>query len=204
MVESDFKVLLNVQYTPGYPNEVPNLSIEPVEGDLEEEEIDELIAGMKVIGEENSGMAMVFALVAHLREALVDVIQKRAAKEKKREEERERELMEAEAARTRGTVVTVESFKNWRNKFMAEIKAQQEREDEEKLKLLSPKERDEWRKTKTKLSGRQLFEKNRDLATSDANYIEEGVTSVDITAYDRTGAREEDEDENGLHFSDSD
>ena len=38
-------------------------------------------------------------------------------------------------------------------KFMAEIRAQQEREDEEKLKLLSPKERDEWRKTKTKLSG---------------------------------------------------
>lgn len=52
--------------------------------------------------------------------------------------------------------------------------------------------------------GRQLFEKNRDLATSDASYIEEGVTSVDITAYDRTGPREEDEDEGGLHFSDSD
>lgn len=43
------KVLLNVRYTPGYPNEVPELSIEPVEEDLEEEEIDELINGMKAI-----------------------------------------------------------------------------------------------------------------------------------------------------------
>lgn len=39
-------------------------------------------------------MAMVFALVTHLREALVTVIQKRTAKEKEREQERERELME--------------------------------------------------------------------------------------------------------------
>lgn len=36
---------------------------------------------------------------------------------------------------------------------MAELKERQDREDEEKLKLLSPKEREEWRKTKTKLSG---------------------------------------------------
>ncbi|KAG9100487.1 hypothetical protein FS749_015080 [Ceratobasidium sp. UAMH 11750] len=84
------------------------------------------------------------------------------------------------------------------------MKAQQEREEEEKLKTLAPKERDEWKKAKTKPSGRQLFEKNRDLATSDANYIEEGVTSVDVTKYDRTDRHEEDEDEGGLHFSDSD
>jgi hypothetical protein len=39
-------------------------------------------------------MAMVFALVSHLREALVTVIQKREAKEKEIEQEKERQLME--------------------------------------------------------------------------------------------------------------
>ncbi|KAG8746390.1 hypothetical protein FRC10_005101 [Ceratobasidium sp. 414] len=212
MVELDLKVLLNVRYTPDYPNEVPDLELEPEEGELEEGEIKELIDGMKAVGEENMGMAMVFTLVTHLREALVATIQKRITKEKEIEQEKERQLMEAEAARTRGTPVTVESFAACTEaqhfarkiKFTAEMKLLQEREEEEKLKTLVPKEREEWKKAKTKPSGRQLFEKNRDLATSDANYIEEGVTSVDVTKYDRTDRHEEDEDEGGLHFSDSD
>jgi hypothetical protein len=45
-------------------------------------------------GEETKGMAMVFELVSHLREALVTVIQKREAKEKEIEQERERQLLE--------------------------------------------------------------------------------------------------------------
>ncbi|KAH7343478.1 ubiquitin-conjugating enzyme/RWD-like protein [Rhizoctonia solani] len=203
-IDSDLKVLLGVNYTTNYPDEVPNISLELEEGELEEEEIESLITGMKNVGEENLGMAMVFTLVTHLREALVEVIQKRIDKEKKLELEKERQLMEAEAARTKGTPVTVESFNQWRIKFMSEIKEIQEREEDEKLKTLSPKEREEWKKSKSKPTGRQLFEKNRDLATSDATYIEEGVTSVDITQYDRTAARDDEETDTGLHFSDSD
>ncbi|CAE6421031.1 unnamed protein product [Rhizoctonia solani] len=203
-IDSDLKVLLDVEYTVNYPDEVPNLSLEPEEGELDEGELESLIKGMKAVGEENLGMAMVFTLVTHLREALVEVVGKRIEKEKQQELEKERQLMEAEAARTKGTPVTVMSFNEWRVKFMAEMKERQEREDDERLKGLTAKERDEWKRSKSKPTGRQLFEKNRDLATSDANYIEEGVTSVDITQYDRTAARDEEEDENGLHFSDSD
>ncbi|CAE6496261.1 unnamed protein product [Rhizoctonia solani] len=203
-IDSDLKVLLGIDYTTNYPDEVPNISLDVEEGELEEEEIDSLVAGMKTIGEENLGMAMVFTLVTHLREALVEVIKKRIEKEKQLELEKERQLMEAEAARTRGTPVTVESFNQWKAKFTVEIRGIQEREEDEKMKTLTPKERDEWKKSKSKPTGRQLFEKNRDLATSDANYIEEGVTSVDITQYDRTAAREDEEEETGLHFSDSD
>ncbi|KAG8711860.1 hypothetical protein FRC09_020380 [Ceratobasidium sp. 395] len=204
VVESDLKVQLTVRYTPEYPNEVPELELEPEEGDLEKSEIEELIEGMKTVGTDSLGMAMVFTLITHLREALVTTVQRRAAKEKEVEQEKERQLMEAEAARTKGTPVTVESFGAWKIKFMAEMKELQEREDEERLKTFTPKERDEWKKAKTKPSGRQLFEKNRDLATSDANYIEDGVTSVDVTKYDRTDRHEEEEEEGGLHFSDSD
>jgi hypothetical protein len=53
-------------------------------------------------------------------------------------------------------------------------------------------------------SGRQLFEKDRRLATSDAAFIEEGVVSVDITQYERTRLEEEDEEENIVRFSDPD
>ncbi|KAF8759929.1 RWD protein [Rhizoctonia solani] len=198
-IDSDLKVILGIDYTTNYPDEVPNLSLEPEEGELDEEELESLINGMKAVVRQ----FLVF-VVTHLREALVEVIQKRTEKEKQLESEKERQLMEAEAARTRGTAVTVVSFSEWRTKFMAEMKEKQDREDDEKLKGLTPKERDEWKKSKSKPTGRQLFEKNRDLATSDANYIEEGVTSVDITQYDRTAARDEEEDDTGLHFSDSD
>jgi hypothetical protein len=43
------KVLLNVRYTPQYPEEVPELELEPEEGELEEDEIKELIDSMKAI-----------------------------------------------------------------------------------------------------------------------------------------------------------
>lgn len=36
---------------------------------------------------------------------------------------------------------------------MAEMKERQEREEDDKLKTLSPKERDEWRKSKSKPTG---------------------------------------------------
>ncbi|CAE6503278.1 unnamed protein product [Rhizoctonia solani] len=204
VIDSSLKVLLGIEYTTNYPDEVPNISLEPEEGELEEEEIESLITGMKAVGEENLGMAMVFTLVSHLREALVEVMQKRIEKEKQLELEKERQLMEAEAARTRGTPVTVESFNQWRLKFIAETKVIQEREEDEKLKTLTAKEREEWKKSKSKPTGRQLFEKNRDLATSDASFIEEGVTSVDITQYDRTAPQDEEETDTVLHFSDSD
>jgi hypothetical protein len=53
------------------------------------------------------------------------------------------------------------------------------------------------------LSGRQLFERDRNLATSDSTLVEEGTVSVDVTQYDRTEAPREEEEER-LEFSDSD
>ena len=48
--------------------------------------------------------------------------------------------------------------------------------------------------------GRQLFERNKNL--EDETLIEEGVVSVDFSQYERR--REEEEQEAGLTFSDSD
>jgi hypothetical protein len=51
--------------------------------------------------------------------------------------------------------------------------------------------------------GRQLFERDRNLATSDASLLEEGTVSVDVSQYERIMTTKEDE-EAQLEFSDSD
>ena len=53
----------------------------------------------------------------------------------------------------------------------------------------------------TVLSGRQLFEKNKNL--EDESLVEEGGVSVDISQYERT-REEEQEEEDHVTFSDSD
>jgi hypothetical protein len=92
-------------------------------------------------------------------------------------------------------------------------------EDEEKLKGLTPKERDEWRKVGTRLSGkrfplsaaslnrqsfsilgRQLFERG-DKNLEDETLLEEDSVSVDISQFERIRIEEEDE---VVEFSDSD
>lgn len=47
----------------------------------------------------------------------------------------------------------MESFKAWKAKFDAEQAAKKAKEDEEKLKGLTPKEREEWKRMGTRLSG---------------------------------------------------
>lgn len=91
-------------------------------------------------------------------------------------------------------------------------------EEDERLKGLTPKEREEWKRSQTRLSGRetcpslkklahliiflgrQLFERNK--IVEDETLLEEGAVSVDFSQYERT--IEEEEANEGLEFSDSD
>lgn len=54
------------------------------------------------------------------------------------------------------------------------------------------------------LTGRHLFERNRNLEHEDDSLMEEGTVSVDFSQYDRIQAVEEDSEEDRVHFSDSD
>lgn len=98
-------------------------------------------------------------------------------------------------------------------------------EEEERVKAMSPKEREEYKKSKLKptgnvfcslaslsaiiwhnsmdYTGRQLFERDRNFGADDEEG-EEGVVSVDITQYERRTALEEEEEVDRIHFSDSD
>jgi len=145
---------------------------------------------------------MTFTLVSHLRESLSTLVRTRAEKRKKVEMEKERIALEEEEARTRGTPVTLESFKAWKLKFDKELAVKKAHEDDERLRGATPKEREEWKRIGTRLTGRQLFERDKNLGDDDT-LMEEGTVSVDFSQYERERVEEEEED-NGVTFSDSD
>ena len=62
--------------------------------------------------------------------------------------------MQAEEKRTIGTPVTVETFKAWKEKFDKELAIKKLQEDEEYLRNMTPKEREEWKRSSTRLTGK--------------------------------------------------
>ncbi|RDB21059.1 hypothetical protein Hypma_011582 [Hypsizygus marmoreus] len=198
----ELKLTLCVHYTDEYPDVLPDLSLDPVDGDFTEDELETILEELRTVGNENIGMAMTFTLVSHLREQLSRLVRSRAERHQKQEAEKERQALEEEEARTRGTPVTVESFKAWKASFDRELAIKKAQEDDEKIKGLTPKEREEWKRMGTRLTGRQLFERGgKNL--EDETLLEEGTISVDISQYERTRTEEDQEDED-VTFSDSD
>ncbi|KAJ7109352.1 hypothetical protein C8R44DRAFT_833872 [Mycena epipterygia] len=199
------KITLEVQYPPQYPDVLPELSLHTIEGEgeIEDSEINDLLNDLRA-GEENLGIAMTFTLVSHLREQLSVLVKTRSERRRKEEMEKERLAIEAEEARTRGTPVTPESFGAWKFKFDQELAAAKKAREDEKLRGLTPKEREEMKRIVGRLSGRQLFERNKNL--EEDTLLEEGTVSVDISQYERTrGEDDSDEEEHeGITFSDSD
>nr|XP_019045003.1 hypothetical protein I302_06919 [Kwoniella bestiolae CBS 10118]OCF23933.1 hypothetical protein I302_06919 [Kwoniella bestiolae CBS 10118] len=161
------------------------------EGELREGEEDVVLDNLREIAEESIGMAMTFTIASAAKEALALLIVERARKEKEEDDRRTREYEEAEAARTRGTPLTRDLFDKWRKSFTAEIRAKREKEEQDRVKALNPKEREEWRKRKERPTGRQLFESSSALATSDEGLYEEGVEEVDMRKYTREQREEE-------------
>ncbi|KZV71654.1 RWD-domain-containing protein [Peniophora sp. CONT] len=199
------RLSLNVDYPEEYPDVLPDLTLEHEEDVLDEAETEKLLSGMKTVGEENLGMAMTFTMVTYLREELTALVGERAERIKREEAEKERLALEAEEARTRGTPVTRESFLEWKTRFDKETAIRKTREDEDRLKALSPKEREECKRIAHRPTGRQLFEKNKSLDVEDS-MLEDGAVSVDLSQYDRSARSDadEEEDRDRVDFSDSD
>ncbi|KAG8217496.1 RWD-domain-containing protein [Butyriboletus roseoflavus] len=203
-VRKKVKLKLTVSYTDDYPDALPKLRLEAVDGEIDESECKTLLKGLLDVGEENKGMAMTFTLVSHLREKLSGLVESRVKIRIAEERERERLANEAEEARTRGTPVTIVSFRTWKAKFDKEVSQRKIRDEEERLRALTTKEREEVKKIGTRFTGRQLFERNRNLEHEDDSLMEEGTVSVDFSQYDRTQVVKEDNEEDRMHFSDSD
>lgn len=98
-------------------------------------------------------MAMVFTLASHLRETLSALVQRRVTNKQAEIDAKHAAEEEANAARLRGTVVTAESFLKWKQGFLKELRQKKDKEEEERVKSLPPREREEWKRSKGKLSG---------------------------------------------------
>ncbi|GAA5953823.1 hypothetical protein JCM3765_000660 [Sporobolomyces pararoseus] len=186
---------LVITYTPTYPDELPEMEIEAVEGELSEEEETFLLDGLKTCGEESLGMAMVYTLSTQLRELIAEMFVKRKERIAAEDEERYRKEEEAIAKKREGTKVTKESFAAWSVKFEKEMEELRKKEEQERLKALPGKEREEAKRFLAKLTGRQLFERDSTLIGSDAAFGDEGDVAVDFSQYERKDPADEDDEE---------
>ncbi|KAL1915626.1 uncharacterized protein VTP21DRAFT_6385 [Calcarisporiella thermophila] len=182
IAEDTLALGLVVNFTSTYPEELPALSLEILEGKLSQEHIEKLESQLLETAENSLGMAMVFTLASQLKELLTTLVEQiRADREREAEERAQREL-ELEQAKFQGTRVTVQSFLEWKERFdreMAELEAKESKGKEEKKKL----------------TGRQLFEQDRNLAASDMAIMDEGV-AVDASLFEHEDLEDDEEEEN--------
>uniref|UniRef100_A0A3P8S7G7 RWD domain containing 1 n=1 Tax=Amphiprion percula TaxID=161767 RepID=A0A3P8S7G7_AMPPE len=149
-------------------NEPPLWEIHSQEN-LEDNDMEDIFTLLQQQAEENLGMVMIFTLVTAVQDKLneiVDVMKNRREEEKR---QKEKEAEEAEKVQFQGTVVTIENFLAWKAKFeieMAELRRKKLKEEEQA--------------GKPKLSGKQLFERDHNLDTSDIQFLEDGGNSVEV------------------------
>ncbi|XP_026868322.1 RWD domain-containing protein 1 [Electrophorus electricus] len=165
--DETLEVTLKFTYVEKYPDEPPLWEV-PYQENLEDADKEDILVLLKQQAEENLGMVMIFTLVTAVQEKLneiVDQIKSRREEEKKR---KEKEAEEEEKA-FQGTVVTIESFLSWKAQFereMVELKRKKQKEDEQS--------------GKNKLTGKQLFERDHNLDTSDIQFLEDAANSVEV------------------------
>ncbi|KAJ1938915.1 rwd domain-containing protein [Linderina pennispora] len=203
-------VLLTVEYTATYPDELPVFDLalpdadadadsedgnvpEP-EAELDDDDLEEFKEKTRVIGEESLGMAMVFNMAMHVKELMAERLTEKLAEIKRREDERIQKEVEADQAKFIGTQVTRASFLEWKEKF------DMERAETKKAALAAAESRGMARRTADSkkqsdmmLTGRQLFEQDRSLAQSDSKFISEGDVAVDSSLFENEDLSEDDD-----------
>ncbi|KAH8556515.1 ubiquitin-conjugating enzyme/RWD-like protein [Umbelopsis sp. PMI_123] len=182
--EAPSVLALKVKYTPNYPDELPEFQVESIEGELTPEQRERIMNTLTASAEESIGMAMIFTMASMLQEELYSVISEGKQARIEAELAKARLAEEAENRKFKGTPVTVELFLTWKAKFDKEI-AEKEQEAKGKIKTDG----------KPKLTGRQLFEQDKTLASSDASYMEEGDVTVDVTQFEKEERVQDDEEE---------
>ncbi|XP_036412570.1 RWD domain-containing protein 1 [Colossoma macropomum] len=161
------QVTLKFTYVEKYPDEPPLWEIHSQEN-LEDSDTEDILTLLKQQAEENLGMVMIFTLVTAVQEKLNEIIDQIKSRREEEKQRKEREAEEAEKRAFQGTVVTIENFLSWKARFeqeMAELKRKKIKEDDS---------------GKSKLTGKQLFERDHNLDTSDIQFLEDGGNSVEV------------------------
>lgn len=101
-------------------------------------------------------MAMTFTLATAAREALSAVLATRLRKEQEEDDARAAAYEEAEKAKTRGTPLTKDRYLSWRKTFLDELAKKRTKDEEDKVRAMGSKEREEYRKRRDRPSGEFL------------------------------------------------
>ncbi|EHB01424.1 RWD domain-containing protein 1 [Heterocephalus glaber] len=111
---------------------------------------------------------MIFTLVTAVQEKLNEIVDQVKTR---REEEKKLKEKEAEAEKQlfHGIPVTIENFLCWKAKFEAEF-----------LEIKKKRIKEKQQAGKNKLSGKQLFETDHNLDTSDIQFLEDAGNNVEV------------------------
>jgi hypothetical protein len=183
-----FSVSLEFILPEEYPNDVPSILIQDRSDNILTSDEEELLSLLNEEAKQNLGMVMVFTLIQIGSEWLNRRKDEDEARKKELEERRLREIEEAENKKFEGTRVTVESFLKWKEAF-----------DEEMNEI---KRKNKEKESTKRLTGRELFEKDKTLNESDLKFLEDdkdvsyddqGV-KVDTSLFDDEDVDDEDYD----------
>lgn len=162
------EVTLKFTYVEKYPDEPPLWEIHSQEN-LEDSDAQDVLQLLQQQAEENLGMVMIFTLVTAVQEKLNEIVDQIKSRQEEEKRRKEKELEEAEKKAFQGTVVTIENFLSWKANFeqdMSELKKRKLKEEEQA--------------GKNKLTGKQLFERDHNLDTSDIQFLEEAGNNVEV------------------------
>ncbi|XP_041844130.1 RWD domain-containing protein 1 isoform X3 [Melanotaenia boesemani] len=131
--------------------------------------MEDILTLLQQQAEENLGMVMIFTLVTAVQEKLNEMVDEKKNRQEEEKRRKEMEAEEAEKVAFQGTVVTIENFLAWKAKFeldMAEARRKKQKEEEQGAK--------------SKLTGKQLFERDHNLDTSDIQFLEDAGNNVEV------------------------
>ena len=192
-----FQVSLN--FPDEYPECVPEIIIESEH--LSEDEIDALTQQVIQECQNSVGMAMTFTIYTFLKDKVNEILRDRIKQQEQKVVDDKLKQEREEAQRYWGTRVNLDSFKEWKLKFIKEAFEQ------EKLGNTCPAFEaaiavERMNQITGKRTGRQLFEDGK-LIKSDEKFADEGDEMVvDITSYN---AHVEEESNVGLlNFTEDD
>ncbi|KAK1337967.1 LOW QUALITY PROTEIN: hypothetical protein QTO34_001071 [Cnephaeus nilssonii] len=159
---------LKFTYSEKYPDEAPLYEIFSQEN-LEDNDVTSILKLLALQAEENLGMVMIFTLVTAVQEKLNEIVDQIKTRREEEKKQKEKEAEEAEKQLFHGTPVTIENFLSWKAKFDAEL-----------LEIKKKRMKEEEQAGKNKLSGKQLFETDHNLDTSDIQFLEDAGNNVEV------------------------
>ncbi|XP_045862155.1 RWD domain-containing protein 1 isoform X1 [Meles meles] len=159
---------LKFTYSEKYPDEAPLYEIFSQEN-LEDSDVSDILKLLALQAEENLGMVMIFTLVTAVQEKLNEIVDQIKTRREEEKKQKEKEAEEAEKQLFHGTPVTIENFLSWKAKFDAEL-----------LEIKKKRMKEEEQAGKNKLSGKQLFETDHNLDTSDIQFLEDAGNNVEV------------------------